>query len=284
MSMVALGLALAGVSAVASSSAHALLKSGGDKFAVQAWSSVVGLLLALPFMFWVGPPERILWPWLLAGWLLHTFYYLALIWSYHSSDYLVAYPIARGITPIFTAVLGILLLGDKLDPLTLAGVVIISGGIVMLSLNGAISRSGLLAAGTAGLLNTAFTLVDAKGMRLAADPANFLVWYYIFDGISMPLLFVIRARGQLTVIAAANARTGIASGVMALFAFLPTLIAFRLAPVGAVSAIRATSVIFSLLLGGGLLKEYLDGRRVAGALLVTAGALAIIGATLAGKL
>jgi drug/metabolite transporter (DMT)-like permease len=98
------------------------------------------------------------------------------------------------------------------------------------------------------------------------------------------VLFVIRARGQLTVIAAANARTGIASGVMALFAFLPTLIAFRLAPVGAVSAIRATSVIFSLLLGGGLLKEYLDGRRVAGALLVTAGALAIIGATLAGKL
>jgi drug/metabolite transporter (DMT)-like permease len=282
MSMVAVGLALAGVSAVASSSAHALLKSGGDKFAVQAWSSLLGLVLALPFLFWVGLPERALWLWLFAGWVLHTLYYLVLIWSYGVSDYSVAYPIARGITPILTAGLGILLLGDRLDPLTLAGVAIISGGIFMLSFNSAISRSGLIAAGFAGLLNTAFTLVDAKGMRLAADPMNFLVWYYIFDGVSMPLLFAIRAKRQLAGIAAANARIGLASGVMALFAFLPTLLAFRLAPVGAVSAIRATSVIFSLFLGGGLLKERLDGRRIGGALLVTAGALAIIGGTALG--
>jgi drug/metabolite transporter (DMT)-like permease len=282
MSTVAVGLALAGVSAVASSSFHALLKSSGDKFAVQAWSSLAGLVLALPFIFWVGLPERALWLWLFVGWVLHTLYYLALIWSYGGSDYSVAYPIARGITPIFTAGLGIMLLGDRLDPLTLAGVAIISGGILMLSFNSAISAAGLAAAGAAGLLNTAFTLVDAKGMRLAEDPMNFLVWYYIFDGVSMPLLFAIRAKGQLAGIAVANARTGLASGVMALFAFLPTLIAFRLAPVGAVSAIRATSVIFSLFLGGGLLKERLDGRRVAGALLVTAGALAIIGGTALG--
>ena len=111
------------------------------------------------------------------------------------------------------------------------------------------------------------------------DPINFLVWYYILDGISMPLLFAIRAKGQLFSIATAHARIGLASGIMALFAFLPTLIAFRLAPVGAVSAIRATSVIFSLFLGGGLLKERLDGRRIIGAVLVTAGALAIIGGT-----
>lgn len=279
MSSVALGLAFAGVSAVASSSAHALLKSGGDKFAVQAWSSLVGMLLALPFTAWVGLPEPQLWFWLFAGWLLHTFYYLVLIWSYSTSDYSVAYPIARGVTPIATAGLGILLLGDRLDPLMLAGVLIISGGIFMLSFRHGISRAGLIAAGLAGVLNTAFTLIDAKGMRLAVDPLNFLIWFYILDGIAMPLFFAIRAKGQFPGIARANARNGLASGVMALFAFLPTLIAFRLAPVGAVSAIRATSVIFSLFLGGGLLNERLDGRRIAGALCVTAGALVIIGAT-----
>ena len=279
MSAVALGLALAGVSAVASSSAHALLKSGGDKFAVQAWSSLLGLVAALPFVFWVGLPERALWLWLLAGWVLHTIYYLVLVWSYSASDYSVAYPIARGVVPIFATALGIVWLGDRLDILTLTGVAIISAGIFMLSFNRGISRSGLVAAGFAGLLNTAFTLVDAKGMRVAVDPVNFLVWYYILDGISMPLLFAIRAKGQLLNIASANARIGLAAGVMALFAFLPTLIAFRLAPVGAVSAIRATSVIFSLLLGGGLLQERLDGRRISGALLVTVGAIAIIGGT-----
>ena len=282
MSLVGVGLALAGVSAVASSSAHALLKSGGDKFAVQAWSSMLGLGLALPFLFWVGLPERALWFWLFAGWVLHTLYYLVLIWSYSSSDYSVAYPIARGIVPILTTVLGIGLLGDRLSLPVLAGVIIISIGIFLLGFNRAMSRSGLLAAGLAGLLNTLFTLVDAKGMRVAGDPMNFLVWYYILDGISMPLLFALRSRSKMAEVAAANARTGIFVGIASLFAFLPTLIAFRLAPVGAVSAIRATSVIFSLLLGGQLLKEQLDSRRIWGAMLVTLGAVAIIaGAMLA---
>jgi uncharacterized membrane protein len=67
--------------------------------------------------------------------------------------------------------------------------------------------------------------------------------------------------------------------LLALFAFLPTLVAFRIAPVGAVSAIRATSVIFSLLIGGQLLNERLESRRIGGAMLVTFGALAIIGST-----
>ena len=279
MSLAAVGLALAGVSALASSSAHALIKSGKDKFAVQAWSSLLGLLLALPFLFWTGLPESALWPWLFAGWVLHSLYYLVLIWSYSVSDYSVAYAVARGIIPIFTTILGIMVLGDRGAPLSLLGVATICCGIFAFTLNRGISRIGLFAAGIAGLLNTAFTLVDAKGMRLAVDPATFLVWYYLLDGISMPLLFAVRAKSQLVSIAATNARTGLATGGMALFAFLPTLIAFRLAPVGAVSAIRATSVIFSLFLGGGMLKERLDGWRIGGAVLVTVGALAIIGGT-----
>jgi drug/metabolite transporter (DMT)-like permease len=112
-------------------------------------------------------------------------------------------------------------------------------------------------------------------VRLAESPANFIVWYYIIDGISMPLLFALRNRGRLVDAAKSDMRNGITSGIFALFAFLPTLIAFRLAPVGAVSAIRATSVIFSLFLGGGLLKERMDGRRICGALLVMLGAVAV---------
>lgn len=277
MSTIGLGLALAGVSAVASSSAHALLKSSSDQYAVQAWSSLLGLALALPFLFWVGLPERALWVWLFSGWLLHTLYYLVLVWSYSTSDYSIAYPIARGIVPILTTILGIIFLGESLSPIALSGVVAISIGIFMLGFNRAVSRSGLIAAGLAGLVNTAFTLVDAKGMRIAADPMTFLVWYYILDGISMPLITALRSRGSLLEVARTNARIGLSSGVMALFAFLPTLIAFRLAPIGAVSAIRATSVIFSLLLGGGMLKERMDARKISGALLVTLGAVLIIG-------
>lgn len=273
------GLALAGVSALASSSSHALLKSGHDKLAMQAWTQATPVLFALPFLLWVGMPEPQILPWLAAGWALHTLYYLVLVWSYDVSDYSVAFPIARGIIPIVTTLFGIILLGDALSLVSIAGIIIVSSGIFLISFNQGLSRSGLMAAGLAGLVNATFSLVDAKGMRVADNPANFLVWYYVIDGISMPLLFALRNKGRVREAATADARNGITSGILAIFAFLPTLIAFRLAPVGAVSAIRATSVIFSLLLGGGLLKERLGGRRIAGAVLVTIGAIAIIGGT-----
>ncbi len=277
MSAVAGGLALAGVSAVASSSSHAMLKAGGDKFAMQAWTQIIGLVVMLPFAYWVGLPERGIWFWLFAGWVLHTIYYLVLIWSYSASDYSAAYPIARGVIPIATALLGIAFLGDKLGPLALTGVAIISVGILLLSLKSGVSRSGLIAAGCAGLINTCFTLVDAKGMRVAHEATNFIVWYYIVDGIAMPLLFAFRAKSKMLEIATAHARPGLAYGLFALFAFFPTLIAFRIAPVGAVSSIRATSVILSLFIGGGLLKEKLSARKIGGALFVTIGAIAVIG-------
>jgi drug/metabolite transporter (DMT)-like permease len=277
VSTVGVGLALAGISAVASSSSHALLKSTGDKIAMQAWAQFTAMAVALPFTFWVGLPEPVLWPWLFAGWALHSIYYLVLIWSYSTSDYSAAYPIARGVIPIFTTVLGIMLLGDQLNMLALMGIAVISIGILLLSLNQGVSRTGLIAAGLSGLINTAFTLTDAKGMRLAHNPMNFLAWYYVIDGVTMPLLFAVRARGKFRQAASTSARTGLTSGFLAFLAFLPTLIAFRLAPVGAVSAIRATSVIFSLFIGGSVLKERLGKRRISGAILVTLGAIAIIG-------
>jgi drug/metabolite transporter (DMT)-like permease len=279
MSAVEIGLALAFVSAGASSSSHALLKSGGDKYAMQAWTQFTGLIIALPFVLWVGLPETAILPWLAMGWVLHTAYYLTLIWSYSVSDYSAAFPIARGMIPILTTIFGIMWLGDQLNIMAISGVAAISIGIFLLSLNGGISRSGLAAAILCGVINAAFTLIDAKGMRVASNPLNFLVWFYIVDGISMPLLFAVRNKGQLRTAARADARNGFISGIFALFAFIPTLIAFRLASVGAVSAIRATSVVFSLLIGGQLLKERLDVKRISGALLVTLGAIAIIGGT-----
>lgn len=276
MSAAIAGLALAGLSAIGSSAAHALLKSGEDKFAVQAWSSLLGLALALPLVLWVGAPEPALWSWLIAGWVLHSIYYLVLIRSYSISDYSLAYPIARGVVPIGTTVLGILWLGDRLDTLAIAGVVTICTGVLLLGRPSAISREGVGLAIAVGLINTAFTLVDARGLRVAENPANFLVWYFILDGITMPVLFAARNRGRVQAAARASLRHGLFAGVMALVAYVPALIAYRLAPVGAVSAIRATSVLFSMAFGGGLLGEAVDNRRITGALLVTGGAAAII--------
>jgi drug/metabolite transporter (DMT)-like permease len=275
-----LGLGLAGLSAIGSSAAHALLKSGEDMVAVQAWSSLLALGLALPLLFWVGAPEPSIIPWLAAGWALHTIYYLLLIRSYSISDYSLAYPIARGVVPIGTTLLGVALLGDRPENVAIVGALAIGIGIMVLGLReGAMSREGLLFAILCGLVNMAFTLVDAKALRTADNFMNFLVWYFILDGISMPLLFAVRNWGNMRSAAMASARHGLSAGVMALIAYVPALIAYRFAPVGVVSAIRATSPLFGMLFAGRYLDEAVDWRRIIGAALVTGGACAIIAST-----
>ncbi len=276
MTPVALGLLLAAVSAVTTSFAHALLKAGGDKLAVQAWVRLTGLAFALPLAAWIGLPPPNLWPWLIAAGLIHAVYQYVLIHSYSLSDFSVAYPIARGATPIFTAALGIGLLGDRLSPLVLGGVFIVSLGILSLSWGGSISLRGFAAAAFAGLLTTAYSLVDAKGVRLAPMASTFIIWFYLADGVSMPLLLIARDKAQFPKALAANWRTGLAAGIAALAAFVPALFAFDLAPVGAVAAIRESSVIISLAIAALLLKETVDAKRAGGALLVAAGTLAII--------
>ena len=61
-------------------------------------------------------------------------------------------------------------------------------------------------------------------------------------------------------------------------AFAPALFALGLAPVGAVAAVRESSVLFGLVLGSLILKEKLGMRRIIGGSLVMAGTLGVLAA------
>src|SRR3546814_17141163 len=65
-----------------------------------------------------------------------------------------AYPVARGVAPITTAILGGALLGDSLTVASLLGIALVSGGILLVALGRSIAVAGLIAAGIAGLLTT----------------------------------------------------------------------------------------------------------------------------------
>lgn len=282
MSPVAIGLTLAVFSALTTSLAHALLKSGGDKLAVQAWVRITELCFALPLAALIGWPPANLWPWLVAAGLVHATYQYILTWSYRLSDFTLAFPLARGVAPLVSALLAMAWLGDRLSPVAIGGVALVSAGLLSLAYGAGISRRGIAAAVAAGLLTCAYNLVDAKGMRLSPDIPTFLVWFFVIDGIGMPLLLAIRERGRIVPSLIPEMRTGVSAGLMAMLSFVPALIAFRLAPVGAVAAIREGSVIVGLALGAKLLKEELDRRRVIGATLVTLGAAVIVLATAKG--
>ncbi len=276
MSDIALGLSLALFSALATAFAHALLKVGDNKLAVQAWVRLTGFVLALPIALTLGPPPSFLWPWIVGGAAIHAVYQLVLTWSYTVSDFSVAYPIARGVSPMFTAILGLVLLGDVLNLWALLGVATVSCGILALSRNRGVTLTGLSVAVLAGLLTTAYSVVDAKGIRIAPYAMMFIAWFYVAEGFSMPFALFVRDRASAIPALIGNVKTGLAAGVMALLAFLPALFAFKLAPVGAVAALRETSVLIGLVLGAMMIKETIDRSRIFGALLITIGGLTII--------
>ena len=102
---------------------------------------------------------------ILASAVLHTAYYLLLDRGYRYGDLSVVYPIARGSAPLLAVVIGIAVLGERLTGLQLAGVALLLGGILAVTLPQTSGRATFPALMT-GVAIAAYTAVDRVGVRL----------------------------------------------------------------------------------------------------------------------
>jgi len=271
-----IGVALALLSSVTTASAHALLKSGRNKLAVRAMIGAVGTVALAPVCFLVPLPTTAMLPWLAAASVLHTSYQLILIRAYEANDFAVAYPVARGIAPIATALLGMGFLGDHISGLGLAGIGLVSAGILLIAVGRSIAAAGLIAAGIAGLLTTAYTVVDAHAIRLAPVALTFVAWFFLLDGLIMFPIFLFARAGRTRSLLRSEGRQGVLAGLTSLISFGAALLALRLAPVGIVSALRETSVAFGMGIATLVLRERVDARRVFGAAIIAIGAVLVV--------
>ena len=276
MTYIGIGVLLALLSSVTTALAHALLKKGKDKLAVRALIGAVGTFALLPFCFFVPLPTPQMVPWLATASVLHTAYQLVLIRAYEVNDFAVAYPVARGVTPIATAILGVALLGDHVTIAVVFGIGLVSGGILLIAVGRSIAVTGLIAASLAGLLTTAYTVVDAHAIRLAPVAMTFVAWFFTLDGIIMFPIFAYARRGRVMSLLRSEGRQGLMAGLTSLISFGAALFALLFAPVGIVVALRETSVVFGMLIAAFMLREHVDHRRTVGAAVIAAGAAIIL--------
>ncbi len=257
---------------------HAFLKAGEDKLAVRVWGCLICALAALPFALWTGPLPQQFWA-LMAGFaVLSALNQLILIRSYQLSDFSHAYPVARGIVPLAMASLGIGFLGDRLSPLAFGGITTITIGILTLALSKGMSRHGWSAALLTGLTTIGYNIFAARGIRATSEPLNFLAWLYVTDGIILPTWMLFQSRGATLLRLRQTFRASWPAGTLTLLSFTTLTYAARYAPVGAVSAIRESSVLIALVLAALMLKERLDRQRIiAGVLIVLGAALIVLG-------
>ncbi len=261
------------LSALLHASWNALLHSGRDRLRTITVMNLAMLAAAVAAMPVLPVPERASWPYIVASGLLEVGYSLFLIRAYRYGDLGQAYPIARGSSPVLVALGARLFAGERLAPAAVTGIVLVSGGIVALAFKGRHPGIRSTAAALAtGCFIAAYTVVDGIGVRLSGDSFAYTAWMVLVWSLPMPaILLAVRGRTALRISGREVAKAA-AAGLLSLSAYGVVIWAMTSGPMGPISALRETSVVFAALIGRIFLDEKLTFRRAAACVVIALGA------------
>jgi drug/metabolite transporter (DMT)-like permease len=225
----------------------------------------------------LGFPPSAAWPFILASALLHVVYTLLLWASYQLGEFSQVYPVARGTAPWVVAVIEVVL-GHDLPVQQLAGIVVISLGLISLTFDGGrVSRSTLPALGAAGATGIAiasYTVVDAGAVR-TTPVLVYAAWMFLLQGPALPLVAFWRRGRTLGVQAWSVLLVGLGGGVVSLAAYGLVLVAQTSGATAAVAALRETSIVVGAVIGTLVLGERFGRGRVIAATVVTVGIMLV---------
>lgn len=255
---------------------NALLKGGSDRL----WSmTVMGIAISLtccvilPFL---PIPLRASWPYLLTSALLHVGYNGFLIRAYRSAEFGSAYPIARGSSPLLVTMGAAAVAKELPSLLGTMGICLVSGGIISLAFRGRrLPEAGIFYALGTGIVIAAYTVTDGIGGRLSGNATAYTLWMCLLWGLTAVPVYVLRRRDGHLWRGWRRTPSAALGGVISLLAYAIVIVAMTRAPMGSVSALRETSVLFAILLGRLLFAEPLTLRRIVSALVITLGALCL---------
>lgn len=245
----AIGLALA--AAALHGTWNVMVKVGGDPlvtFKRAAFASAVfATAVALPAWLWLGRPG--LSPQAaalcLASSIFETLYLWLLSAAYRRGELSVVYPIARGSAPLIAVIVGLTVIGERLEPLQLAGVLVLLAGILTVTISQAGGRATLPALLT-GVAIALYTSIDRVGVRLSTP---WLYGWALFTLMAIELPLSISIVSWLRRPAAALAAIGPGwrqSAVIGVFmwtGYFLVLWALTLAPLAVVAPVRETAVV-----------------------------------------
>jgi len=259
---------------------NALIKTGLDPLRATALIALGAVAVALVLLPFAGLPGAAAWPWLAASMAIHVFYFAGLIEAYRAGDLGQVYPLARGAAPLMTATAATVFVGERLSATGWAGIAALAAGVLLLSARGGRGLTHLDRRAVAFALFTAVTIcaysvVDGVGVRASGNAPGYTLTLFVGNGITLVLYAM--AREGVTVLApvARLWRRALLGGAMQVMSYGIALWAMTLAPIAVVAALRETSVLFGAAIAVAMLKEPLKPARIAAALLIVCGLVAI---------
>ena len=268
------------LAAVLHASWNAMLHGNDDRFLSMTWMSIAIAAVSTLVILFTPWPADAAWPYIIASGLVHIVYNVTLVRSYRRNNLAQAYPIARGSSPLLVTLGAALFAHEAIGALHVLGIVMISGGIIAIALERShVSRAGLLAALTTGVTIAVYTVIDGIGVRLSGGQAiAYTAWMFLFYWL-MPALFV-AMRGLAALWSPVrSAPTAVGSslvgGLVSILAYGIVIWALQSGAMGAVSALRETSVVFAVLIGRVFLRETVSGKRWLACMIVAGGAVCL---------
>ena len=235
-------------------------------------TSVLEVTIFLPLTFTVPFPTLEVWYFLIATVIIHVFYRLNVIYSYRYGDLSYIYPISRGSSCLFVAIISILFLSSDISVAGFVGILIVCIGLFLISYSKKLTfnfRGFALAISTA-ILITAYTLVDGVGVRLSENGFSYIYWLFTLNGI--PLLIIgliskdgLRKKETYTFI------SGIAAGVFATSSYAIVVWSMQFIEIAYVSSIREISIVFAAIIGMLFLFEKNAKSRIIPSILIVSG-------------
>jgi drug/metabolite transporter (DMT)-like permease len=288
-----LALACVLVSAVMHASWNILLKTAGDPLRTATAGMVAASALLLPgaaIGWWVmgQPPIPVQGVVLgvISG-LVEVAYFVFLAAAYRRGDLSVVSPLARGTAPLLIVIVGVTVLGERLAPMSAAGVAILIAGLLTVQRPWRLLRGEHKAhrgaAGFAlltGIMIATYTSIDRVGSQLMAPWIYVaILWGVGAAGLSVVAWLRPRIAGGAVAPPPAPLDTtkAVVGGLMTLGAYLLILFALSRAEVALVGPLRESSVLLTAAWGIVRLREAVTRRevgfRLVGAALVLLGAL-----------
>jgi drug/metabolite transporter (DMT)-like permease len=255
---------------------NALLKGGRDglwTMTVMGIATCLACAILVPFM---PLPATASWPYIAGSALLHVGYNAFLVRAYRRGDFGSVYPIARGSSPLLVTLGASLVAKEWPADAGITGILLVSSGIISLAFRGRrLPESGIFYALGTGAFIAAYTITDGLGGRLSGNTVSYTLWLCLLWGATALPIYFLRRPGKA--VWRGLRETGIAAvgGVVSLAAYGIVIFAMAHAPMGSVSALRETSVLFAVLLARIFFNERLTARRIVSAIVIAMGALCL---------
>ncbi|MEO8222358.1 MAG: EamA family transporter [Specibacter sp.] len=148
--------------------------------------------------------------------------------------------------------MSVTLLAENLSRVQLAGVAVVGGSLLALTLVGkGSSRRGVVFAVLRGVCIAAYTLVDGLGVRESGNTLGYISWLFLLQGLILPSVCLLMAPERRAHIVAVGRhwRIGSLGGLLSMLAYGMVVVAQSVAPFALVSALREFSVLLAGVIG-----------------------------------